>query len=324
LATIAPTVWLFKLAFTFADLAICWVLSRYFGDRATLLYAWNPLILYSFAGAAHYDSWFILPLVLVWLMFEGKNRQPVPFNESAIPDRRPLFWVQSALLVGTSVAIKWMSLPVLGFLSWQAWKRSGIQSVGLVLLCGGLPLVFSALSFCQAASCPLIPTDSVFVSHGRSAELVPYLIGLLWQPSTQANWIYAVPLAAVVLWSLWRSQRLLCFIETYLFALLILSPIIHAWYFTWIIPFAVATRHWGTRLVSLSALIYFVLPHRLELGNPDWLLTASERTILWLPFLLGSFWTIRKNCSLAPSPLHTIRSYTLSSLSNRSGDHDET
>ena len=294
LAFISPTVLLFKLAFVFADLSICWLLSRQFGNCSTLLYAWNPLILYSFAGAAHYDSWFMLPLVAAWLMghrmeSSGQLGKVKPEVEQPNADR---LWMGSAFLVGISIAIKWMSLPVLGFLSWQAWKRGGVKRVGWVILCGGLPLVLSVLPFCQVNACPLIPTDSVFVSYGRSAEFVPHILGLLWQPSKQVNWIYAVPLGLSTLWLLWRSQRFVHFAEGYLVTLLILSPIIHAWYFTWIIPFATVTNNLGIRFVSVSAFVYFVLPHRLSLGNSDWFLSSSERLILWLPFLLGWLWSV--------------------------------
>jgi alpha-1,6-mannosyltransferase len=62
LATIAPNLYLFKLAFVLADLLVCWLLSQRFGHARSLLYAWNPMIIYAFAGGAHYDSWFVLPL----------------------------------------------------------------------------------------------------------------------------------------------------------------------------------------------------------------------------------------------------------------------
>lgn len=81
------------------------------------------------------------------------------------------------------------------------------------------------------------------------------------------------------------------FTEGYLVGLLLLSPIVHGWYFTWLVPFAVATRNWGTRLVSLSAFVYFALPHRIALGDSSWFLTGTERWSLWLPFILGLLWT---------------------------------
>ncbi|NER37652.1 MAG: glycosyltransferase [Oscillatoria sp. SIO1A7] len=330
IAAIATSVLLFKLAFVLADLLVCWLLGRSYGYQKALLYAWNPLIIYSFAGGAHYDSWFILPLVVSWLAFEQRR------------------WTWSALALGASIAIKWMSLPILVFLAalsfldrtglthllnnWElgignwasgtpllggvggGWHRASenrsntspkevfiryFQQPATILVLGSLPLLLTAIPFCNTNECPLIPTGSVFVSHGRSAELFPHLLGLIWQPSKEANWIYSIPLACVIIGLFWRevkrsenpSGRFLYFAESYFIALLILSPIIHAWYFAWIVPFAAATRNLGTRLVSISAFVYFMLQYRWALEIKDWYLPPLERTIMWLPFVLGILWT---------------------------------
>ncbi len=323
LAAISPHVFLFKAAFALADLAICGLLSRRFGYAQTLLYAWNPLVLYSFAGGGHYDSWFLLPLVAAWLVFEKVERsqaksaqnppqlqkpqsseQPhwgeglgVQPRKTIKVDARVLF---SAYLLGISIAVKWISLPILAFVLWRflPWasraqklmKSPWLQTIVFASICAFLPLLFTALPFCQVDSCPLIPVGSGFVSHGRSADVVPHLVQLIWPPSRYENWLYAFPLGLSVLWLLGRSRHFLQFTEWYFGLLLFLSPVIHAWYFTWLIPFSVASRNWGTRLVSLSAFLYFVLQQRIALGG-HWLLTPQERVMLWLPFLGGWLWT---------------------------------
>jgi alpha-1,6-mannosyltransferase len=282
LATIAPSgepsLYLFKVAFVLADLLVCWLLCRRFGLMRATLYAWNPMIIYSFAGGAHYDSWFILPLVAAWLLLDN----PVP---------RSFNWLWSAVLVGISVAVKWMSLPILGFLIWRSLRQLKLLQAACIGLAGVLPMLLSALPFCQAQSCPLIPTGSVFVSYGRSAELIPHFVAKVWQPSLQANWIYLFPLALFVIWLTLRTNSVEQFAEWYWFGLLTLTPIIHFWYFTWIVPFAVSSQNWGVRLVSLSAFVYFVLPSRV----PNWQLTETERLLLWLPFILGWLWTTWQN-----------------------------
>ncbi len=279
LASISTNVILFKSAFILADLLICWLLSRRFGYSKTLLYAWNPLVIYAFAGGGHYDSWFILSLVAAWLLFER--------GQKVLPQSLML----SSLLLGISVAVKWISLPMLSFFIWQAFKKVNLKLAMIVLLLGLLPLSISAIPFCISGNCPLIPTGSDFVSHGRSAELLPYLIGLIWERSQQANWIYLIYLGIAGLFLLWKTRTFQQFAEAYFFVLLTISPIIHAWYFTWIIPFSVATQNLGVRLVSLSAFIYFVLPYRQALGNNEWYLNIGERLLLWLPFLVGFLWT---------------------------------
>ena len=282
LAAISPTVFLFKLAFVLADLQICWLLGRRFGWRSATIYAWNPMIIYAFAGGAHYDSWFMLPLVIAWLRFER------------CPDSVDLSWSTAwsttrttAAWVGISIAVKWISLPVLGFLVWrslrlrrfwQAWVTGGI---------GLLPLLLASLPFCQRG-CALIPTRSSFVAYGRSAEFIPHFVAQIWPASLQANWIFLLPLGLLTGGLLLRVVSFRQFCDCYLFGLLTLSPIVHFWYFAWIMPFAVPTQNWGVRLVSLSAFIYFVLPSRI----PDWRLSEIERLAIWLPFGLGWLWSV--------------------------------
>jgi len=281
LAAIALHPILFKLAFVAADLAVAWLLSRRFGYLSATLYAWNPMVIYTFAGGGHYDSWFILPLVVAWLVDE------------APATRRSWIWV--AGWVGISVAVKWVSLPVVGFLMGRCWRQRAWLKSLLVGAVGLMPMTLSALPFCHSGTCPLIPTESVFVAYGRSAEFIPYFVGRLWPATLAANWIYALPLGLVLLWLMVRSTTLGQFAEGYWLGLLTLTPIVHFWYFTWMVPFAVPSQNWGVRLVSLSAFVYFVLPSRL----PDWRLTLAERLVLWLPLVLGwlSHQIFRKNLS---------------------------
>jgi hypothetical protein len=268
LAAIAPTVVLFKLAFILADLAVCWLLSRRWGYVQTLLYAWNPLIIYSIAGGGHYDSWFILALVAAWLAIDRGR------------------WAWGAVWLGVSTGLKWVSLPLIAFLVW----RVPIKREAIALLLFSLPLLLAALPFCQDGTCVLIPTRSGFVANGRSAEWFPYFLNQVWPSASGQNWIFAVPLGLAVGGLLWRYRQFVQFAEGFFFVLLTLSPIIHAWYFTWLVPFAVATRNLGVRLVSLTAFIYFALKHRQALSHPDWLLTPAERFWLWMPFILGFVW----------------------------------
>ncbi|MEM8505205.1 MAG: glycosyltransferase family 2 protein [Cyanobacteria bacterium P01_D01_bin.1] len=287
LAAITPSVLLFKSTFVAADLGICWLLSRRFGRLATLIYAWNPLVIYSFAGGGHYDSLFLLPLVTAWLLSPADQRA-----------RRGIA-CNAPTAIGVSIAVKWMSLPVLALIVWQTITRRKWGRGLLFLLLGLLPLAIATLPFCEGSlfegvTCPVVPLSSPFVNYGRSASLIPQLVSDLWPASVRANWIYTPPLAGIVLWGLVRSLPVGKFTELYFIALMLLSPVIHAWYFTWLVPFAVASRNWGTRLVSLSAFVYFALPYGLATGSQGWMLSGVQRWALWGPFVLGlaiSLWS---------------------------------
>ena len=281
LASISPSVILFKSSFAIADLSICWLLTRKFTYRAASLYAWNPLVIYSFAGGGHYDSWFILPLVAAWILWDREIQLK---DTTAV--NSPSLWLVS-FLIGVSIAIKWISLPILGFISWIALLKINLKTAIFIILLGIVPISMSALAFCSPDSCSLIPTSSTFVSHGRSAEFLPHLLAKVWHPSTESNSIFALPLGFVALLLLAKLRNLQQFAIAFFASLLIISPIIHGWYFTWIVPFAVGIKNWGVRLVSISAFVYFLLPYRQALGDRNWQLTDNETWLLWLPFIFG-------------------------------------
>jgi hypothetical protein len=295
LARIGLSVLVFKLGFVLADLAVCALLSGRYGYPATLFYAWNPIVIYSFAGGAHYDSWLILPIVAAWLLADQRR------------------WLGSALCLGISIGIKWITLPLLAFLFWPnlGWPNLGWRNLQrsnhwqrmlLILAMAIVPLLITTPIFCHLGSCNLIPVQSSFVVEARSADLIPHLLSQIWPASRSMNWVFAPPLAIATLALLWRCRRFVTFAEAYFFILFILSPVVHAWYFTWIMPLGVASRNWGSRLLSWSAFIYFFLPYRQFAGleSQRWHLQNGERWLLWLPFIVGFLWTFS---SLPRTPL---------------------
>ncbi|MEX1322842.1 MAG: hypothetical protein AB1Z21_01460 [Synechococcaceae cyanobacterium] len=272
-AAAAQQVLLFKVSFLAADLAICGLLAARFGATRAALHGWNPLVIYSVSGGGHYDSWFLLPLVAGWLLAE---RDP--------PPRGPRPQACIDLLLGLSVALKWITLPLLIHRAWSRWRQfQRLGPVAATALLGLAPLLLGALAFCRGPVCPLLPTGSTFMRYGRSAEWLPHWIGQLWPWTLQTNAVHGLLLLAVLVVLLATTARLGVFAWRYLLALLLLSPVVHGWYFIWLMPFAVPSQNWGARLVSLSAFVYFVLPSRL----PDWQLSTAERLLLWLPLLSG-------------------------------------
>ncbi|WP_216904432.1 hypothetical protein [Synechococcus sp. CCY 9618] len=286
LAAIAPAVLLFKATFLVADLGLCALLSKSFGIQRAALYAWNPLAIYAVSGGGHYESWFLLPLVAGWLVAEGRLGRGLPWP-----------WLWSTLLLGISVALKWVSMPLLGYGIWQSLRQGRPVRAGLVGMLGLLPLVLSSLAFGHGGSWRLLPTDSVFMTRGRSAEWIPHLVGQVWPWTLRSNAPYGLALLLAVVLLLAFSRSLRDFAWGYWLALLLLSPIVHAWYFLWLLPFAVPDQNWGARLVSLSAFLYFVLPSR----APQWMLTEPERWGLWLPLILGCLLSARQARSAAPA-----------------------
>ncbi|MDJ1184167.1 glycosyltransferase family 2 protein [Roseofilum casamattae] len=287
IAAISVRVELFKLAFILPDLIICYLLARRFGYLKTVIYAWNPLIIYSFAGGAHYDSWFILPLVLGWLTWDKDKTNYL-----------------SAFFVGMSVAVKLISLPILGFLVWEKLRSRSALSIRLqtalkLLLIGLAPLALSYLFFISQGN--VFNSDHSFYVYGRSAGFMSTLLPELWSGFERGNTIYPLLLALNLLVLIPSARTFFQFSQPYFFLLLIFSPIIHAWYFTWAVPFAVARPNLGMQWVSLSSFIYFALKHRQAYGETSWVLTESEWLWLWLPFIIGWMWSNRRAFSSSRS-----------------------
>jgi alpha-1,6-mannosyltransferase len=91
----------YKIIFSLADLATACVLLRLIGGEHRysrgVWYAWNPLVVYSFAGAVHFNSLMVLPLVGGILSLVKSNVDP----------NRKWFWALSAaILFGVAISIK--------------------------------------------------------------------------------------------------------------------------------------------------------------------------------------------------------------------------
>lgn len=275
LAAVSPTVLCFKLAFASADLFTGWLLWRRYGGPASLFYLWNPLVIYSFAGGGHYDSLFVLALVLGWLAWDtGKSS-------------RALIWI------GIAVALKWMALPIFGWAVWQTlWKR-GLGAGVVAGLIGSAPFLAFWLAinlWTGEGTWQLYP--STFAECARSSELVPRIVAWFWEESRYHNRWFLPPLAIAWALVILVAKRCTTAAEWSLFIALILSPLVHAWYFTWLMPFAVATRNRGSILLSASAFVYFIVYHWCSL-QPErgWTFTSLETALLWTPFVLGFLWT---------------------------------
>lgn len=282
LATIWAAPIFFKLVFALADLAVAGLLARRFGFRRALLYAWNPLVIYSFSGGGHYDSVFILAMVLGW--FAWLDGHPV----------RAAGWL------GAAVACKWLALPLLAWVGWrilmEAWKTRRPLPLVAALCAGALPLAasFIALSLWTGEwTFHLHPAK--FSQYARSAEFIPGIVGWFWEQSKYHNQWFALPLALAWGWIILRGRYFARSAEGIFFATLILTPMLHAWYFTWVIPFATETRNRGAVLVTASAFVYFLLNHHVKLPEGEWLLRPWETALLWLPYVCGFLWSMRSS-----------------------------
>ncbi len=282
LSLLWPAPIFFKAAFLIADLTAAWMLARRFGANRAVLYAWNPLVIYSFAGGGHYDSLFVLAMVLGWLTWQDGRG------------------IRAAVWLGVAVALKWLALPLLAWVGWQifleAWRTGRWRVVFIAVAAGALPLAVSyAVLSIWTGEWTLQLHPPKFSQYARSAEFIPGMVGWFWEQSKYHNQWFAIPLAAGWMWVILRGRDFARSAEWLIFLALVLTPMMHAWYFTWIVPFAVATRNQGVIAVTASAFVYFMLSHHVEGAKNEWLLSPLETALIWLPFVIGFFWSVWKN-----------------------------
>jgi rSAM/selenodomain-associated transferase 1 len=290
MASLSLSVLAFKGLFVAADLLICRLLARKFGYRAAILFAWNPVVLYSFAAGGHYDSLFLLPLAAAWLL--PSWYRPRSYRQQLL--------IQS-LLVGLSIAIKWMSAPAALWLAWNAYRRAGWKEAALSATAAALPTIAGAAFYLWGHGPPSFPAE--FANVARSTEFIPWFVQQIWPWSYRHNWLFGIPLALFCCYGLRRRMPLGNYLEGYFILLLLCAPLFHHWYASWPILFAVASRNLGIRLFSISSFLYFLQVHRYTLtGDIDpgaWNLEFGERMALWLPLLFGGLYSwLRPNSAL--------------------------
>ncbi len=275
----------FKLVFLLADLAVVLLLTRRFGVERTLLYAWNPLVIYCFAGGGHYDSLFLFALVAGWLAFLRGRR------------------LSAAGWLGVAVALKWLALPLIAWLGWRTLCEafSARQQDGqyrewrrplLVALVSAAPLLLSYLLLSwHTGEWTTQLQPGRFSLTARSAEFIPGIVEWFQRSDEIRNGWILIPLAAVWAVTILRGRSLERTSEWLFFFAYILTPMLHAWYFTWVLPFAVRTRNLGAVAVTGSAFLYFLLYHHIESPGGQWRLFPMETSALWLPYIAGFLWS---------------------------------
>lgn len=265
-------VWSFKFIFTLADLVLCGILLVRFGSKAGRIYAWNPLVALSFAGGGHYDSLFILAMVLAWLVYDREQGFP---------------W-RASLLIGLAIGLKWMAVPIGLWLFLHGWRQRGFKSAFLSGLLVAAPVSFAyiALSLWTGEwTLQLMPP--FFSRTARSMEFLPVIIDYCGRIGHLDNRIYLVLLIAVWIIVAARARSFLDAAEWSFFATYLLSPMLHAWYLIWALPFALKSKNPGIIALAATGIFYFIVHYNMDHLGLGWTYTWWQRAIIWLPFLIG-------------------------------------
>jgi hypothetical protein len=238
-------------------------------------YAWNPLVIYSFAGAAHFDSLMILPLIAGILFIERSSA-------AALPRERWLLALAGAAALGLAVSVKLIPLLLLPLCAVALGARAITLSVT-----AGIP---AALSLHYGwPRIPIWESLRQFAYVTRLNDLFWWLVeGSVWANPRQKNYHYNVAIiVAVIVMSIlfirnWRRGLLWAMGVT-----LILSPVFHPWYCTWILPFAAWRREYAWQVLSITLFTYFLFWNE-RLFSLPWHAEPWMRAMIIAPPLIAA------------------------------------
>ena len=274
----------YKIIFAIADLAVAALLLRLIGGesryRDASWYAWNPLVVYSFAGAAHFDSLMILSMVGGILALVRSTTQ----TES---EAKWLWAVLAALLFGIAISLNLVagSLVLLCVFALR-WRAIALALTALI------PVLFSfAFGF---------PKVRIWESLGQFTQL-SRLNDLFWWSIEETVWpnphqrsfhYYPILVVCVIAVSFlfvrnWKRGMLWA-----LGVVLVLSPILHPWYCVWILPLAAWRSAYAWNVLSVTLFSYYLFWDERLFGLPwhaePWLRGLIIAPVLAALVMLGA------------------------------------
>ena len=240
--------------------------------RWAWLYALNPLVLFAFAGEGHFDA--VQAALLMGALFFHTRRK----------------WVWAFLLAGLAIQVKYVAVFAVPFLiNRENWRSAWVMAVAAVT--PYLPMLL--LDSRQLFYC-LFAFGSDFALNGP-------IHGALWRLTgsmefatvlVKGAFVAAFGFAAVRLHPWWRrslNNDPLPGMIFVLSALLLLSPTVHYWYLSWILPLAVICPGYGWILASLTSVAYFSVCRKFS-ETGVWALPESAFFIEWLAVLAVLAW----------------------------------
>ena len=273
LSQVAYTPLAIKLFMIVFDLGTLWALygllrQRHLAVRWCVLYALSPLVLYSFAGHGHFDAiqnFFLLAALFCY----GKRR-----------------WMWMFACAGLAIQSKYVAVLAVPFLLRRDnWRYAWLA--GAAALLPFVPVL--AIDHRNMFSC-LAEFSSRFAFNG----CVHGFLLSVFRSLPVATALTRAMLLGSVLAAYWklhpeRNPRYrddaLSGTVFVLGALLVLSPTVHFWYLTWILPLVILRPSAPWLLLSLTAAAYFpVIGVQYVTGK--WELPLAAQLLEWLPFCL--------------------------------------
>lgn len=307
MARVSTRPWFFKAVFTLADLGVVFLLTRintgFARHRAAAWYAWNPLVVCAFAGAGHFDSLMLLPLTAaVWAL-----RRAMPLD--AATGRAAWTWAAlSAAFLGVAISIKTVPVFLLPVWTFALGSRSVALALSvaipwlLALPYGGLAVVTKPLRDFAAVTRfndlvwwifnePFWPAAVKQTVNNCWFHFLPWLGLNPYYENSRYTFLLAVAVCAISFFLRRDWPRAMLWV---LGAVLILSPALHPWYVTWILPAACARKSLPWFVLSISVAVCLLVWEAGPFWNA-WEMNLPLRLAVLAPPLLALYFLKRKN-----------------------------
>lgn len=267
LASVEPSVLLFKSAWVACDLGIAWAVARLAAARrstpgaspALLLYLWSPLAVLEIAWSGHLEPLALLPVLAALLLARSPRHVPA-----------------AGALLGLGAGVKFapaVGLPVLA-------RRGVPLAAGLGLLTFGL-LYLPYLDAGARLWAGLRAYAARWEFNPGAFRLLEVLLGAGRPPRLAAAALVGGA-ALLALGRRWSLERTLFWV---LGSTLLLTPTLHPWYLLWILPFAALRRSRGWLL--LGGLVFFAYGGRdIYHATGSWPQPGWLAAFIYLPPLL--------------------------------------
>jgi len=221
-----------QLIFVLFDMLLIGLLLSLAPARSVLLYAWSPLVIKEIAFTAHPDGLGVC-LLIAALVFQQRDR----LNSAAV-------------CLALSVGAKVFALLLVPFILARASLRHWLIFLAVVLLLY-IPFWLQGSTDREALT--------VFAQEW---EFNAALFGVLtiWLSSLNAKLVLGVAFLSFLAWYYLRYRQQTSIPRgDWIYGLfLFIAPAINAWYFLWLLPFAVIYPSWWAWTASVAVLLSYI------------------------------------------------------------------
>ena len=266
-AFISPSLKSFKALALIGDLATLLLLFALLRQNSAPLrwagfYAFNPVVLISFAAEAHFDSLMVAAL-LAAILAASKERKSA--------------W----LWLGIAIQIKLVCLILIPlFLTKKSIRSSWI--LPLILVLPGLPFLTALPGW----------IDGVRTFAGGGAFNAP-LFTLLASTGLELGVVKTICItaflisAAAICTARWKGMPLIDSAIWMLGTLIVCSPIVHFWYLAWLLPLVAIRPSFAWTTASITIAGYF-LAWQTQHTHGWWGYGHGIAAIIWIPWLIAA------------------------------------